>query len=461
MDTISARYGDDPFSFYTEETKFPSTEAKQEQPKSKTSISSFSKKIFSKNPKDNEVIKEKISKGDYLKKLFHLSVSTPSVSSPLILSQKNEPASLGENPAKRVCGNIHRNWGQGSISKSLAMKKMKKNLVKAKKEHFKAYEASRKRIGKSESKTDDKTSNPYEFSIPYKLKSVKPLKLQTGSCQTQGPRPSMDDAHFSIPLPGGILLGVLDGHGDGGKAIANFISHRFQQLFQSTLDKNDNNVHQTFEEIAKVIQTEIVEIRSFDHIGSTAVVCYIQKSTNCIYTATLGDSEANIYRQCKSIPLSCVRDWASHRDEQRASLSTEGEFVKPLQEFWKDAHFPSKHRRVNSKGSDKLVEEIDISEALHYGSNVSRAFGDHEVNKGREIDAIIAKFKITACRLKRGDILVLACDGLKDYVDEKLIVENITLNSFGSANDISKELINLAIRNRTKDNVTVVTVKVN
>lgn len=367
---------------------------------------------------------------------------------PSILKRKEHPSSLTRltdffakflsiqnttDPFPReTCGGIHRNWGKGLVSKELAIQKMEKNLAKAKIEHG--------------------------YGGPERLSPInpKPLQCETGHAEAQGPRPSMEDAHFSIPLENGTLVGVLDGH--GGIAVANFASMKFQALFPQILQKNEGNVHQTLEEVFLIIQEEIIKNTQFNQVGSTAVICYIEKSTNRIYTATLGDSEANIYRiidgHCISIPLSCVRDWTSKRDEKRAAKATEGEYKMPILQFWQVYGLHPKERRVNEKTASWL------SDNTFHGVNVSRAFGDQSNNIGRAFNAVVAKPKITILSLEPGDILVLACDGLKDYVEESAIVSCIEKSVAATPDEISKILINLALSHSTEDNVTALTVKI-
>lgn len=333
---------------------------------------------------------------------------------------------------RETCGGIHRNWGKGLISNELSNQKMEKNLAKAKKEHG--------------------------YGGPEQLSPIntQPLQCETGHAEAQGPRPFMEDAHFNLPLENGTLVGVLDGH--GGKAVANLASMRFQALFPQILKKHEGNVHQAFEETFLTIQEEIIKQSKFNHVGSTAVICYIEKSTNRVYTATLGDSEANIYRmingRCISIPLSCVRDWSSTRDEKRAAKATQGEYKVPIVQFWNKFGLEPKDRRVNRKMVSLLLNNT------FDGVNVSRAFGDQSNNIGRAFNAVIAKPKITILSLEPGDILVLACDGLKDYVKEDILVKCIEKFRDKTSEEISKILVELALCCSTQDNVTVLTTKI-
>lgn len=385
--------------------------------------------------------------------------TTPQINSftPIDLNQKAKPLTSThpiEKLAEKVRGGIHRNWGKGLISQEVAIQKMKKNLMKAQNEHVDSFQKNNPRCGPKS------ISNPYEISKqPEHPTNTRELKCLSAYAEAQGPRPSMEDAHFSISLRGGTLVGVLDGH--GGKAVADYASQRFQNLFPPLLEKHNGNVHQAFEEVFSLINAEIIKNRKYDHIGSTAVICYIERSTNCVYTATLGDSEANIYRKIncryKSIPLSCVRDWSCTRDEQRAAQATQMEYREPIVEYWHNKNLSSKDRRVAPKFSALILQNV----GLVGGVNVSRAFGDQANNIGRPFDAVIAKPKITMFNLEPEDILILACDGLKDYVEEDSVIECIGKNASKTPQVISKNLVKLAIDNSAWDNVTVVALKIN
>ncbi len=77
--------------------------------------------------------------------------------------------------------------------------------------------------------------------------------------------------------------------------------------------------------------------------------------------------------------------------------------------------------------------------------NVARALGDVSFAGTKEAPGVI---------LEAGDILILACDGLKDYVSEYEIIEQIA-KSKPSIN-LAKTLVDYAINKKeSKDNVSV------
>jgi serine/threonine protein phosphatase PrpC len=259
------------------------------------------------------------------------------------------------------------------------------------------------------------------------------------SSAMQGKRGAMEDAHFCIEDENKILAGVFDGH--AGSGISDYASKNFCSIFE-TLLRSSGNVHEAFEAAFGQIQNDLSDQQLMG--GSTAVVIYVDKATHLVYTATLGDSEANVYRvfneKMKSIPLSCIRDWTSQKDAKRLACYHEiPELVKQLE---------------NSPNPKALRSGL-----RGLGVNVSRAFGDFNHAGTPEKPLVIAKPKITVNRLQEGDIVVLACDGLKDFVPEKEIIK-IVQRSGGE--DIAKELVNSALNApwNSKDNVTVVAIKI-
>ena len=255
----------------------------------------------------------------------------------------------------------------------------------------------------------------------------------------------MEDAHFYVESDQAILAGVFDGH--GGREVAAFASEQFQVKFPKALDLAKGNVHQAFETVLHEIHQDVVRRPAWNKVGSTAVISYIDKEENKIYTATLGDSEANIYRKVgrslKSIPLSCVRDWVSTKDHSRLEKVHGKEAVEKQ---YQRAHFQAKGLRSQ----------------LDTGVNVSRAIGDVDQTGTPDRPLVIHKPTITVSELCPKDVIVLACDGLKDYVSEDKIVGDLSPGWLSSVRgkNIAQLLVNKALQQNTRDNVTVLSIEV-
>ena len=330
------------------------------------------------------------------------------------------------NPATDASFQKHIRWKPRGLSSEASLPKMVKNAQKAVMEHAgtdPAYMGIEGAIPSMESLRERRAS---------------PLTFTKYEWQEQGPRDAMEDAHFYRETDGGVLTGVFDGH--GGKIVAQRVSDAFVGIFLEHLGEG-LSPHAAFEKTIDSLQGDIVRSWTYNRVGSTAVVSYIDKETGLIYTATLGDSEANIYRRqgdsLKSIPLSCVRDWSSKNDAKRAAHV----LMRPsIAREWPDSKTP---------------KELRVPSARR-GVNVSRAFGDSGWVMRDQI-AFFHKPKITVNKLQVGDMLVLACDGLKDYVSETDIVKRLETPMNENP---AKDLVIQALNVPAFDNVTVLAVRV-
>lgn len=325
-------------------------------------------------------------------------------------------------------------WHPRALAVEITVKKMWKNSNKAIEEHKKKDPSS------AYASLTDALPPLESFLIQ---KNLHPLKFFYSASEAQGPREFMEDAHFFKELEEGAIIGVLDGHGGG--EVARYAKELFLEYFPLTLITVKGNIHQAFEILIDEIHKKIATKNEWSQIGSTAVLCFINKYTHQIYTATLGDSEANIYRKNKqgcfqSIPLSCVRDWSSAKDAKRAAIALERPYIASL---WPKTSNPKCLRYPSP----------------YFGINVSRSLGDVALTGSFEKPAVIHKPKITINQLQTGDILILGCDGLKDYVLENEIIDQ--LNQKKTSENLAEQLVNYAINAKySLDNVTVLSLSI-
>lgn len=271
--------------------------------------------------------------------------------------------------------------------------------------------------------------------------------------EAQGSQKQMEDAHFYKELEKGVLAGVFDGH--RGKEVSNFASKQFQERFPKALEEAKGNVHNAFENVVHHIHQDIVKHSSWNAQGSTAVVCYIDKETHKVYTATLGDSEANIYRKSllgrvTSIPLSLVRHWL---------------------------HDTEKSRLIKVFGKKQVKERISfvggnpkgMGSRLNQGVNISRVLGNVDQTGTPSSPLVIHKPEITVSTLHSGDKLILTCNDLKYFVGEKEIVgivgkaHSVFRKVSRNQSPLADQLVQAALKNMTKrnsDNVTVLAIDV-
>jgi len=305
----------------------------------------------------------------------------------------------------------------------------------------------------------DKTVYASSEAVAKQLKSLAPDGSAPLSCTHNfadaiGPREQMEDAHFYKEMEKGILAGVFDGH--GGKEVSAFASVEFERRFPEALKVANGNVHNAFETLIHHIHQDIARNSAWNNQGSTAVVSYIDKESRLIYTATLGDSEANIYRNSfvgsvTSIPLSFVHDWTSDIG-RLVNVYGAGLMYRVMQ-------YMGGHAK-------------NIRSRLVYGVNVSRALGDIDQTGVPAKPLVIHEPVITVNKLKSKDVVILACDGLKDFVPEREIADTVAKtqsvahgvlgrDSRTLAHQlVDKALVHMEEKRQGGDNVTVLAIDV-
>lgn len=327
------------------------------------------------------------------------------------------------------------------------MKKMWKNAKKAIEEH-RAKNLAKNKDTRGYATVEE--GIPSLESILNPLELSKPLSFTYNVTGLQGVRSTMEDAHFFKQMPQGVLAGIFDGH--GGKEVANYANLQFQKRFPMKLKSCSGNVHQAFELLIHEIHTEAIKNKRWDKKGTTAIVCFIDEKTGLIYTATLGDSEANIYRDIKgtikSIPLSVVRDWSNPKEAARIAI------------HWDKPDIISGWSESNPK---------KLRSHLKAGLNVSRSLGDKEFIGTDAKPLVIHKPKISVNRVIVNPTetstykIILACDGLRDYVSESEIIEQIQLYNAMKTKEksLSTHLAEFAINEKgSEDNVSVLVIDV-
>ena len=279
-----------------------------------------------------------------------------------------------------------------------------------------------------------------------------PVKLDCQISDSIGYRNAMEDVSFIIEEAyGGILVGILDGH--GGSHVAVRAGQLIRESFSEHLLTTFWNVHQTLEKLFYEVNNKIISSHfDCDAIGATAVISFLDQKKGIIYTATLGDCEVCLYRSIdknlKVIPLSNIRHFASKNDLQRV---VDAEPKPSRKELIK------KYNLDNAKNPKKLRY---CPPNCDKDLNVSRAFGDKLY-----VPVVSCKPKITIHNRYLMILLVFSCDGLKDYVPEKDIVDQVKIEQSGTK--LSDRLVEVALKNMPKaekketgDNVSVIVCKV-
>ncbi|XP_004298898.1 PREDICTED: probable protein phosphatase 2C 8 [Fragaria vesca subsp. vesca] len=268
-----------------------------------------------------------------------------------------------------------------------------------------------------------------------------------GSISVIGRRRAMKDAMALTKLDGYNFFAVYDGH--GGSSVSNACRDRlhllvaqeveplisggagglnWEKVLASCFTKMDNEVGAAGPEIEGWVNT----------VGSSAVVAVVGKEE--IVVANSGDSRAVLCRDGVAVPLS--RDHKPDRPDEKQRVEAAG------------------GRVIDWKGSRVLGV-----------LSTSRSIGDHYLKP-----YVIAEPEVTVSkRTESCDFLLIASDGLWDVVSNECACQFVTRFlgdvqikrrfsewvSGGQAANAAALLAQLALARGSKDNITVIVVKLN
>lgn len=306
------------------------------------------------------------------------------------------------------------------------------------------------------------------------LLSVPIVNAVVGHAHDANPihRRSMEDALSAVPYDSfpGLFLGVYDGH--GGVLAANLLRLQLHKHFLDELlaldtdgdavvpatpppseaasdcstppyDMQDGDSQSDTQSISHPLNTRslnageaftqayskmdtVLKTRRCCQTGATAVTCFLRKVPGhgrVLTTANCGDSRAVLSRAGRPVRLS-----TDHRpvDEPEAKrILTSGGFI--------------------------------ISQRVSGVLNVSRAFGDHCMKS-----VVISTPDVNEIVLgDMDDFVILACDGLWDFVDEASAVR-LAQECFDrgfDSNEVAQALVQEALAKKSTDNISVMVVQ--
>ena len=266
----------------------------------------------------------------------------------------------------------------------------------------------------------------------------------------QGKRAAMEDAHYGKRLKNGRALsaGIFDGHAEKGE-IAQKAANAFRYYLEAQIDKRKGNVEVAFSDKIDEIHKQVTKNGEIQvQQGSTALVVYLDLTTNLLYTCTLGDSWARIYRKQENdilaIPLSQKKNLASEEvvnhliDIYRAKGTEEGLKLAAKVAEWPKALNPKKLR-------------------LPGGLNCSHAIGD-----GWYGDQVSQTPTVTVIQVHQDDLLIEACDGVWDFIsDEQEFIDQVIRPNWEKEKlpkKIGKYALKQQLKQKSYDNVSIVTV---
>jgi len=232
-------------------------------------------------------------------------------------------------------------------------------------------------------------------------------------------RKTMEDEHVIIDGYGGVgtdgYFAVYDGH--GGKNCAELVKKR---LHENILKEAKGKPMPVALKDAFLSTDKNIKDHN-EKSGSTAAVAIIQfrDGKRVLYTANAGDARIVLRRQGKGVRLT-----TDHKVTD-----------------------PNEVKRIEARGGMIFGGKVGASLAI------TRAFGDCELK-----DWVIAEPDIKETPLDVGDThLIVACDGLWDVVSDQEAVDLIARDEV--AQESSEKLLKYSLAHETKDNVSIIVVK--
>jgi serine/threonine protein phosphatase PrpC len=251
------------------------------------------------------------------------------------------------------------------------------------------------------------------------------VPVQFGMATAQNKRDYQEDRYTYASIKDskgkrlGNFFGVYDGH--GGDQVSTLLNNEFHDSFSRKLNNGDSE-EQAFNSTFAHIERKALR---FFPDGSTAVVAYIDKITNILHYAWVGDSRLVVYGGPATV---------DHKPDN-----------------------PLEKKRIENAGGK--VEFYGVPRVN--GLAVSRSIGDLSIKRAGEGQVIATpeygQYQLTPAN----EFMILASDGLWDVVgNEKanMIVKNALKNGH-SCKSAAHLLKDEATKLGSGDNITVVVVQ--
>jgi len=264
------------------------------------------------------------------------------------------------------------------------------------------------------------TPGAEELKLPELTNQWSSVKeLSVSASQNAKWRPSMEDEHVLVDKFGGKpyqgYFAIYDGH--GGTATAQYIATYLHQNFEEELKKT--KIVEDALKNSYLLTDRALLSKKIPH-GSTAVSVFvtIKPDGRWLYTANCGDSRAVLCRDKKAVRLSFDHKPADPSEKTR---------IEDLQGF---------------VGNGKIAGVL----------SVSRAFGDAELKKWVTPEPFVSTTKLSPTDTH----VIIACDGLWDVVTDQEAVDLIVTED--DAKTMSQKLLDYALSNDTKDNLSIIVI---
>lgn len=244
-----------------------------------------------------------------------------------------------------------------------------------------------------------------------------------GFAEAQGLRQTMEDAHCIEIGTDHAFFGLFDGH--GGKQVADFAAKNLHKNILSFLQTNKFTINESlsngFLKTHKDLDQEFFNIKDQ---GCTAIAAFFKDGH--LYVANAGDSRAVLSSAGKAIALS---------DDH-----------KPTR--------PDEKKRIENLGGKIITYGVPRVNGI---LAISRALGDKAL-----YPFVIPNPEIKEKELITEDeLLIIACDGVWDVIDNQTAVDIVKKNLLAHQADYNKAATALkdeALRCGSTDNVSVMVI---
>ena len=256
----------------------------------------------------------------------------------------------------------------------------------------------------------------------FRQTNTAPVKSY-GYNQNQGQRNYMEDKGKVIENlngdPNKILFALFDGHGGG--QISMYLQNNIGNYIKKIL--NCENYINAFIDLFNLIDNDIKNL-NFPKVGSTATVVYIEKKDDkrILYCANIGDTRCVLVSKNKVVRLSYDDRVADQKENQRI---------------------------LNNGG-------IIVNGRVYGILMLSRSFGDFLTKDFGVISTPhVIKYELTEEDL----YCVIASDGVWDVIKD---IECTLLPKMGlETGELSRRIINEALKRKSKDNLSCFVIKLN
>jgi len=250
-------------------------------------------------------------------------------------------------------------------------------------------------------------------------------RLRIGFADTVGRRPTMED---EIVICGQLrnvdedFVAVYDGHSGNESSV--YASKHLHNILIEKLNEYEDPKRSLIEAF---IETNDRMKKENIGGGSTAIVAFFTK--NKCYIANAGDSRAVISEDSKAIR--CSTDHKPDHPDEEARITNSGGVVIKI---------PGKLGKTIARVNGQLA--------------VSRALGDHAFKPHVTAEPQITEIEIT----QKNKILVLACDGLWDILEDQETIDLISSEEDPSR--AATKLRDCAFNRGSGDNISVVVINI-